>query len=77
MTDPRPIDEWPRNGAGMLLPRRALVHDRKHGWVVADFRTAWNDFASVPGAYTLYPTHFVELPPLPPGGPGVRLRGTE
>jgi hypothetical protein len=49
----------------MPLPRRALVWDPKHGWIVAERRPSWNDWVSVPGTYTVKPAHFLDLPPLP------------
>jgi hypothetical protein len=60
--DVEPIANWPGENRRKRRPGKALVLDRKWGWVVAEVREGQNWWLTVPGAWYVEPTHFVDLP---------------
>jgi hypothetical protein len=58
----KPISEWPRTGPAPAAGR-ALVHDPKRGWIVAEVK-GWG-WVTVPGGWQVSPTHFCDLPSTP------------
>lgn len=55
----KPITAWPKIGK-MPVPGRALIFDRRRGFLVAEVRGfGW---VTVPGAWQVAPMSFCELP---------------